>query len=89
MPICDQCGNDYADTFKVTRHNRSWTFDCFECAIQLLAPVCTHCHCRVIGHGVEKAGEIGLAIEKALQARRPVVIDVVTDIDALAPLAVS
>ncbi len=42
-----------------------------------------------LGIRVEKAGEIGLAIEKALQARRPVVIDVVTDIDALAPLAVS
>ena len=33
--------------------------------------------------------ELGPAIGQALQARRPVVIDVVTDIDALAPLAVS
>jgi len=42
-----------------------------------------------LGIRVEKAAEIGPAIEKALQARRPVIIDVVTDIDALAPLAVS
>src|SRR5262245_14282882 len=42
-----------------------------------------------LGIRVEKAVEIGPAIEQALQARRPVVIDVVTDIDALAPLAVS
>jgi acetolactate synthase-1/2/3 large subunit len=42
-----------------------------------------------VGIRVEKPGEIGPAIEKALKADRPVVIDVVTDIDALAPLAVS
>src|ERR1700758_5080433 len=42
-----------------------------------------------VGIRVEKAAELGPAIGQALQARRPVVIDVVTDIDALAPLAVS
>ncbi len=31
-------------------------FDSFECAIHQLAPPCTHCGCRVIGHGVQ-AGE--------------------------------
>jgi acetolactate synthase I/II/III large subunit len=38
---------------------------------------------------VEKPGEIAGALAQALKADRPVVIDVVTDIDALAPLAVS
>ena len=38
---------------------------------------------------VEKPGEIGPAIQKALSADRPVIIDVVTDIDALAPTAVT
>jgi len=33
-------------------------FDSFECAIEALAPRCTHCHCRVIGHGVERRGSI-------------------------------
>ena len=42
-----------------------------------------------LGIRVEKASEIGPAIARALQANRPAVIDVVTDIDALAPLAVS
>jgi hypothetical protein len=34
------------------------TFDSFECAIQALAPTCAHCHCRVIGHGVDANGKI-------------------------------
>src|SRR5215472_1148584 len=41
-----------------------------------------------IGMRVEKPGELGPAIDKAFAAQRPVVIDVVTDIDALAPVAV-
>ena len=42
-----------------------------------------------VGIRVEKPAELGPAIERALKADRPVIIDVVTDIDALAPLAVS
>ena len=42
-----------------------------------------------VGIRVEKPSELGPAIEQALKANRPVVIDVVTEIDALAPLAVS
>jgi acetolactate synthase-1/2/3 large subunit len=42
-----------------------------------------------LGIRVEKASEIEGALERALNAGRPAVIDVVTDIDALAPLAVS
>jgi acetolactate synthase I/II/III large subunit len=42
-----------------------------------------------LGIRVEKPGEIGGALAQALAAKRPVVIDVVTDIDALAPLAVA
>jgi len=34
------------------------TFDSFECAIHAVAPVCEHCGCRVIGHGVEAEGRI-------------------------------
>src|SRR2546423_11023062 len=29
------------------------TFDSFECAIHKLAPVCDHCRCKIIGHGIE------------------------------------
>ncbi|HEY6256553.1 MAG TPA: thiamine pyrophosphate-binding protein [Xanthobacteraceae bacterium] len=42
-----------------------------------------------LGIRVEKPGEIAPALAQALAADRPAVIDVVTDIDALAPLAVS
>jgi acetolactate synthase I/II/III large subunit len=42
-----------------------------------------------LGIRVEKPGEIAGALARALAAGRPAVIDVVTDIDALAPLAVS
>ena len=42
-----------------------------------------------LGIRVEKPAELGPAIQKALKADRPVIVDVATDIDALAPLAVS
>jgi len=41
-----------------------------------------------LGMRVEKPRDIAPALEQALKADRPVVIDVVTDIEALAPLAV-
>ncbi|MET1000655.1 MAG: hypothetical protein ABWZ15_02495 [Acidimicrobiia bacterium] len=53
MGKCDVCGNDYDKTFEVVTAGQSHTFDCFECAIHLLAPLCEHCGCSVIGHGVE------------------------------------
>lgn len=42
-----------------------------------------------VGIRVEKPGDIAPALEKACKADRPVVIDVVTDIEVLAPAAVS
>ena len=42
-----------------------------------------------VGIRVEKPDEIAPALARALAADRPVVIDVATDIDALAPTAVS
>jgi acetolactate synthase-1/2/3 large subunit len=42
-----------------------------------------------VGIRVEKPSELGGAITTALKANRPVIIDVVTEIDALAPLAVT
>ena len=41
-----------------------------------------------LGIRVEQPDEIGPALERALSANRPVVVDVVTDIEAMAPLAV-
>lgn len=56
MAKCDLCGNDYDKAFQVTRNGQSWTFDSFECAIEMVAPRCSHCGCRIIGHGMEKNG---------------------------------
>src|SRR5262245_28845976 len=58
MATCEVCGNDYAKAFTVTLGGRKHTFDSFECAIHALAPTCTHCGCKVIGHGVENDGAI-------------------------------
>jgi len=53
MAVCEVCGNDYYLSFEVSTAGNTHVFDCFECAIHKLAPVCAHCGCRVIGHGVE------------------------------------
>ena len=53
MNNCEVCGNVYDKAFTVTVAGEEHVFDSFECAIHSLAPVCAHCGCRVIGHGVE------------------------------------
>ncbi|MGF1594183.1 MAG: hypothetical protein ACFCUW_12930 [Kiloniellaceae bacterium] len=58
MATCDTCGNSYDKTFEVTIDGRSHTFDSFECAISKLAPRCTRCDIRIVGHGVEADGAI-------------------------------
>ena len=56
MQQCETCGNTYDKAFVVTMNGESHVFDCFECAIHGLAPVCEHCGCTIIGHGSEKDG---------------------------------
>ena len=51
MGTCDVCGNTYDKSFTITRDGRSATFDSFECAIHAMAPTCSRCGCRIIGHG--------------------------------------
>ena len=58
MAVCEVCGNDYDKSFDVHQLGERHTFDSFECAIHALAPVCGHCGCRVVGHGVEAGGAI-------------------------------
>lgn len=58
MAKCECCGNEYDKAFEVKVGGKSHTFDSFECAINVLAPKCGHCGCRIIGHGVEKSGKI-------------------------------
>lgn len=58
MQRCEKCGNEYDKTFDVVMAGASHTFDSFECAIAALAPVCSHCGCRIIGHGLEADGRM-------------------------------
>jgi hypothetical protein len=54
---CEVCGNEYDKVFEVNKDGTTHVFDCFECAIQALAPQCANCNCRIIGHGMEAGGE--------------------------------
>ena len=56
MAQCEVCGNDYDKSFDVMHGGGRHTFDSFECAIHKLAPVCSHCGCKIIGHGIEANG---------------------------------
>lgn len=53
MGICENCGNEYENTLKIELNGREYEFDCFECAINTLAPRCAHCDTRIIGHGMQ------------------------------------
>ena len=57
MARCEVCGNDYYLAFQVIAAGQSHTFDSFECAIQAMAPQCSACGCRIIGHGLEANGQ--------------------------------
>jgi hypothetical protein len=58
MSVCEVCGNDYDKSFSIEVDGAKHVFDSFECAIQALAPTCSHCRCRIIGHGTEGEGRI-------------------------------
>ena len=54
MAACEVCGNDYYLSFQVVAAGQTHTFDSFECAIHRLAPVCDHCGCKIVGHGIRR-----------------------------------
>jgi hypothetical protein len=58
MEACEVCGNKYDKAFEVVMAGKRHVFDSFECAIHAVAPVCEHCGCRIVGHGVEDDGRI-------------------------------
>lgn len=56
---CSVCGNDSDHAFRVVSHDgTSQIFDSFECSIEALAPRCSHCGCRIIGHALRRGGSI-------------------------------
>ena len=59
MQRCETCGNEYDKAFEVVMAGQRHVFDSFfECAIAKLAPTCSHCGCRIMGHGMEAAGQM-------------------------------
>ena len=56
MAQCEVCGNNYDKSFEVRAAGKSHVFDSFECAIHALAPSCSHCGCKIVGHGMEVDG---------------------------------
>jgi hypothetical protein len=58
MQRCETCGNEYDKAFQITMAGQTHTFDSFECAIHALAPTCSHCGIRVVGHGLEAHDKI-------------------------------
>ena len=58
MAKCDKCGNNYDQSFTVKMQGKTHTFDCFECAISMMAPRCATCGVLVIGHGVQSNNTI-------------------------------
>ena len=75
MARCEVCENDYDKSFSVEVNGKKHVFDSFECAIQALAPECSHCRCRIIGHGVEGDGRIYCCANCARQAGVSAVAD--------------
>jgi hypothetical protein len=65
---CEVCGNDYDKTFQVVIAGMTHTFDSFECAVHRLAPRCEHCHCAILGHGVEAQGRFFCCVHCAQQS---------------------
>jgi hypothetical protein len=67
---CDVCGNECEAPLEIRVRGRVATFDCFECAIHLLAPTCERCGCRIIGHGVDAGGSLYCSSHCAHAAKR-------------------
>jgi hypothetical protein len=57
MKTCEACGNTYDKAFEVSIGGTTHVFDCFQCAIHVLAPRCAKCETPIVGHGVEGRGQ--------------------------------
>lgn len=82
MAVCEVCGNDYDKAIEVTAAGQKHVFDCFECAVHAMAPICEHCGCKVVGHGTEVAGQFFCCAHCAREGSGSV--DVRDRVDAMA-----
>jgi len=59
MERCEVCGNEYDKMLAVSVNGGdAHRFDSFECAIHKMAPSCSHCGMKIIGHGLEAQGKM-------------------------------
>lgn len=71
MTTCNVCGNHEGRMFTVTMGGQSGVFDSFECAIQMMAPACEHCGCRILGHPMETESGVYCCTHCAREAGNP------------------
>jgi hypothetical protein len=58
MSRCELCGSECDEPLQVVVAGKSHIFDCLECAIYSLAPLCPYCGCRVTSRGTEQNGRV-------------------------------
>ena len=75
MATCEVCGNDYSLPLEITTAGQQHVFDCFECAIHKLAPICDHCGCQIIGHGIEAGDRFFCCAHCARNSGAPQAVD--------------
>ncbi|OEV04397.1 hypothetical protein [Streptomyces oceani] len=75
MAECEVCQNDYAMSFEVRTAGEVHVFDSFECAAHKLAPICEHCQCRILGHGLESQGHFYCCAHCARMQGRAELVD--------------
>ncbi|SFC16421.1 hypothetical protein [Streptomyces aidingensis] len=76
MAQCEVCGNDYRMSFEIHAAGSVHTFDSIECAAQRMAPICEHCNCRILGHGLEtEEGQFFCCAHCARMMGQPQLVD--------------
>ena len=58
MDTCSVCGNEYGKPMVVEVEGERHAFECFVCAVSVLAPECEYCGARILGHGLEAGGKL-------------------------------
>jgi hypothetical protein len=80
MDVCEMCGNSYDKMLTIFVDNKKHKFDCFECAVHSLAPICNHCGVRILGHGLEEEGHFFCCAHCARAAGQNQFVDRVTEV---------
>lgn len=68
---CAFCGNVYDKCFELRLGSQTYAFDSFECAVAKLAPTCSQCGVKILGHGLEAGGHFFCCDHCARQAGVP------------------